>query len=52
VDALTFSMLANEKDRDASDPLAALVNDNDRATGPIGREAVDTSFAVWREGES
>lgn len=47
-----FFMLANDKDRDASDPLAALVNETIARQGPLDLKPVDTTFAVWREGES
>ena len=52
VDPSTFGMLADEKDRDASDPLAALVNETIARQGPLDPKPVDTTFAVWREGES
>ena len=52
LDPSTFNMLANEKDRDASDPLAALVNETIPRQGPLDPKPVDTTFAVWREGES
>ena len=52
VDANTFNMLAVEKDRDASDPGAAVVEERIPRQGPLDLEAVDTSFAVWRAGRS
>ena len=47
----TIYMLANDKDRDASDPLAALVNETIARQGPLDPKPVATTFAVWREGE-
>ena len=51
VSAATFDMLANVKDRDARDPAAALVEEVIPMQGPLEPAPVDTTFAVYREGE-
>ena len=50
LDATTFQMLANEKDRDARDAAAALVEEQIARQGMPDPAAVATTFAVWREG--
>lgn len=52
VDANTFHMLGVEKDRDASDPGAAVVEERIPRQGPLDPAAVDTSYAVWRAGQA
>jgi hypothetical protein len=52
VDASTFHMLANERDRDSLDPASALVQEQIARQGPLDEVAVDTTFAVWRQGSS
>jgi hypothetical protein len=48
----TFQMLAHDKDRDAHDPAAALVEEKVPMKGPLDENTVDTTFAVWREGRA
>ncbi len=52
VSATTFQMLAEEKDRDARDPNAALVERVFELKGPLDadNEKVPTTYSVWREG--
>ena len=52
VDGTTFNMLANQKDRDAQDPKAALIEEIIQMQGPLDVKAVDTHFAVYRDGEA
>ncbi len=52
LDPATFQMLAHDKDRDALDPAAALVEEKLALKGPLEQTAVDTTFAVWREGKA
>jgi hypothetical protein len=47
-----FAMLATQKDRDASDPASALQQEVIPMQGPLDPVAVDTTFAVYREGEA
>jgi hypothetical protein len=53
VDATLFDLLANQKDKDASDPTAALQSEKLPMQGPLDPPPpVDTSFAVYRDGEA
>jgi hypothetical protein len=52
VDATLFDLLANQKDRDASDPNAALQAEKLPMQGPLDPAPVDTPFAVYRDGEA
>ena len=50
VSSATFQMLANERDRDALDPDAALVEETIAMQGPLDAAPVDTTFAAYRDG--
>ena len=50
VDATTFNMLANQKDRSADDPTAALIAEVIPTAGPLDQTPVDTTFAVYKDG--
>jgi hypothetical protein len=50
VDTATFDLLANQRDRDATDPAAALVEEVIPLQGPLDPAPVDTTFAVYRDG--
>ncbi|HYN06333.1 MAG TPA: hypothetical protein VES67_02985 [Vicinamibacterales bacterium] len=52
VDASLFNLLANQKDRDASDPAAALQQELLPMQGPLDPAPVDTVFAVYRDGQA
>ena len=52
VDSSTFAVLANQKDRDASDPAAALRAEKIPMKGPLDDVPVETTFAVYGEGET
>lgn len=52
VDSTTFTLLAHQKDRDARDPDAALVEERLPTRGPLGGAAVDTVFAAYRDGRA
>lgn len=52
VDASLFDLLANQKDRDATDPAAALQAESLPMQGPLDPAPVDTTFAVYRDGEA
>jgi hypothetical protein len=52
VDATTFTLLAHQKDLDARDPNAALVEEILPTQGPLGGDPVDTVFAVYRDGQA
>ena len=52
VDGATFNMLANQKDFDALQRQAALVEEIIPMQGPLDPHAVKTHFAVYRDGES
>jgi len=51
VDAAAFTMLANQKDLDATQPGAALVEETLPLKGPLDPTPVPVVFAVYREGE-
>ncbi len=50
VDATTFTMLAHDKDLDARDPAASLIQEPVLVRGPQDAKSVDTAFAAYREG--
>ncbi len=50
VDSATFDLLANQKDRDAGEGAAALVEERIPMQGPLDPTPVDTTFAVYRDG--
>jgi hypothetical protein len=50
VDSTTFDLLANQRDRDATDPTAALVEQVIPIQGPLDPAPVPTTFAVYRDG--
>jgi len=50
LNAKIFAMLAHDKDLDAHDPAAALVEERIPLHGPLDVVPVDTTFAVWKEG--
>ena len=52
VDPTTFDLLANQKDRDASDPNAALLEEAIPTQGPLDPVPVETVFAVYRDGRA
>ena len=52
VDATLFNLLANQKDKDATDPTAALVSEDLPMQGPLDPAPVNTPFAVYRDGEA
>lgn len=52
VDPGTFNMLAHQKDRDAHDPNAALVEELIVSQGPLDPDAVETVYAVYREDQT
>jgi hypothetical protein len=52
VSSATFDLLANQKDRDARDPAAALVEEVIPMQGPLDPAPVDTTFAVYRDGHA
>lgn len=52
VDSATFDLLANQKDRDARDPQAALQEELLPMQGPLDPVAVDTVYAVYRDGRA
>lgn len=51
VDASTFAMLALQKDKDAKDPAAALVEEKLLTGGPLDPSPTETVYAVYRDGE-
>jgi hypothetical protein len=52
VDSKTFDLLAKQKDRSADDPAAALVEEVISTKGPLDKAPVDTTFAVYKDGEA
>jgi hypothetical protein len=50
VNPSTFPMLANDKDRDATDPLASPRLEKIPMKGPLDLVPIDTTFAVYNEG--
>src|SRR5205807_2379388 len=52
VDPASFDMLANQKDLDASDPGAALIEERVPLAGPLSPAAEKTAFAVYRDGRA
>jgi hypothetical protein len=52
VDASLFDLLANQKDRDATDPTAAIPAESLPMQGPLDPSPVNTTFAVYRDGEA
>jgi hypothetical protein len=50
VDPTTFGLLANEKDRDAHDPQASLIEEVLPLAGPLDAAPADHTFAVYRDG--
>jgi hypothetical protein len=52
VDSTTFDLLAKQKDRSADDPAAALVEEVISTKGPLDKVPVDTTFAVYKDGEA
>ena len=52
LDATTFNLLANVKDRDATDPAAAVLQEKIPMTGPLDPAPVGTTFAVYADGAS
>jgi hypothetical protein len=52
LDKTKFNMLVNQKDMDARDPGAALVEEVIATKGPLDPAPVDTTFAVYRDGEA
>jgi hypothetical protein len=52
VDPTTFDLLANQKDRDAKDPNAALVEELLPIQAPLGGTPVHTVFAAYRDGRA
>ncbi|MFO0887940.1 MAG: hypothetical protein U0790_02215 [Isosphaeraceae bacterium] len=52
VDPATFDLLANRKDRDSSDPNAALIVERLSMQGPTDQAPVETAFAVYRDGHA
>jgi hypothetical protein len=51
LDKTKFDMLANQKDLDAADANAALIEESLKISGPLSEESVETKFAVYRDGE-
>ena len=52
VDSKTFDLLANQKDRSAEDPAAALVQESIPTSGPLEQGPPEkTTFAVYKDGE-
>ena len=52
LDKSRFNMLANQKDKDAKDPAAALQEEIIATKGPLDPAPVDTTFAVYNDGEA
>ncbi len=52
VDSSTFVMLATQKDRDGTDPAAAMRAVKIPMKGPLDLVPVETTFAVYSEGEA
>jgi hypothetical protein len=52
VDPTTFDLLANQKDLDARDPNAALVEERLPTQGPLGGAPAEAVFAVYRDGRA
>ena len=52
LDASAFNMLANVKDRDGTDPAAAVRQEKIPLTGPLDPAPVETTFAVYADGAS
>ncbi len=52
VDASTFVMLANERDRDGHDPLAVVREVVMETGGPLGSDTAQTTFAVHELGRA
>jgi hypothetical protein len=52
VDATTFNMLANQRDFDATQPGAALIEEQIPLKGPLDLTPVGVAFAVYRDGAS
>jgi hypothetical protein len=52
LDATMFNLLANVKDRDATDSAAAVRQERIPMTGPLDPAPVETTFAVYADGAS
>ena len=52
VDSSTFAMLANQKDVDPHDPVAAIRAVRIKTQGPLAANAIDTTFAVYGDGRA
>lgn len=50
IDSGLFDLLANQKDRDAHDPAAALIEEIIPTAGPLDPAPVPTTWAVYRDG--